>query len=236
MITTLYGTVEEHTNNRYFDISIEGTTGISPKFVEPAQVTSGGIQSAFQTLKEPGRASYPLTQPILGGFFQNTVSQAINVLNQAKKVVDAFSPKKTLETALYTDQTGYAAFHNLYRFLMQYKYDVAGVNSSTPISKHPLTFFNYKDNNAYDVAIRSFTLRRTAENPMLYYYSITMRGYNIRKCDDKLDSEDLSGRLRNLGLDGINSSGTVFTNVKNISNNAKNALGSLQNGIKIFGS
>src|SRR5690349_19439102 len=35
LIPTLYGTVEEHSEIRYFDITIEGTTGMAPKFVAP---------------------------------------------------------------------------------------------------------------------------------------------------------------------------------------------------------
>jgi hypothetical protein len=97
-----------------------------------------------------------------------------------------------------------------------------------------LTFFNYKDGVEYDVAIKNFTLKRSAENPMLYYYSITMRGYNIRSSGSLQAGEDLNGRLNDLGLNGVQSSSLLST-IKSVSNSAKAIVGSAANGINLFG-
>jgi len=242
VVPTLYGTVEEHSDVRYFDITIEGTTGIAPKVVYPI-ASNGDDFSAFNSSVQSGRAKFPINSNVaLGGFFSNTVAQVTNVLNQASKAVSAIngllggagSPQP--ETGVYTDQTGYLAFHNLYRFLLKYKKDAAGVeNSGIPRTTHPLTFFNYKDGNQYDVAIRNFVLRRSAENPMLYYYSITMRGYNIRGVGLKLQvTEDLNQRLNDLGLSGVNSS-SLLSSIKSISDSAKAVVGSVVNGVNLFG-
>jgi hypothetical protein len=242
IIPTLYGTVEEHSDIRYYDISIEGTTGMAPKFVNPT--ASGDEFNAYNSSAQPGRARFPINSNVaLGGFFSSTVGQITNILNQANKAVSAISGlfggtsgQAQPETGIYTNQTGYLAFHNLYRFLLKYKKDAAGVeNGGTPRARHPLTFFNYKDGNEYDVAIRNFVLRRSAENPMMYYYSITMRAYNIRSAGQQLQvTEDLTQRLSDLGLNGVKSS-SLLSSISSISNSAKAIVGSAVNGVNLFG-
>lgn len=248
IIPTLYGTVEEHSDIRYYEIAIEGTTGIAPQFTTPSYngpSSSNNDSVNYADLKQPGRASFPINSNVaLGGFFSNTVSQVSNLLNQANKAVTAIgglfganSPKP--ETALYTDQTGYVAFHNLYRFLKRYKQNAAGLKlDGTPglpqSPTHPLTFFNYKDGNEYDVAIKSFTMRKSADNPMLYNYSIVMRGYNLRTSGSQLPTDDLTNRLQDLGLNGVKSS-TLFSSIKGATNAAKAVVGGAANGINLFG-
>jgi hypothetical protein len=244
MISTLYGTVEEHSDVRYYDIVIEGTTGIAPQFTDVA--SSGVVDVAYANLKQPGRAKFPINSNVaLGGFFSNTVSQVNNLLNQAGKAVSAVggifgASGQKPEAAVYTDQTGYTAFHNLYRFLLAYKKDAAGLTidgQSNPVAytTHPLTFFNYKDGNEYSVAVRNFVLRKSAENPMLYNYSIIMRAYNVVSSGKGLQQqENLTQRLQDLGLNGVKSS-TLLTQIKNASNAAKATVGSAANGVNLFG-
>jgi hypothetical protein len=243
VVPTLYGTVEEHSDIRYYDIVIEGTTGMAPKFVSPIASSSDDV--AYQAVQQPGRSKFPIRSSIAGGFFSNTIGQVTNILQQAGKAVSGVagllggSGATPPETALYTDQTGYMAFHNLYRFLKQYKRDAAGLQDDntpnpTAFTHHPLTFFNYKDQNEYDVAIKNFTLRKSAENPMLYYYSITMRGYNLRTSGSSLASEDLNKRLSDLGLDGVKSS-SLLSDIKSISSSAKAVVGSVLNGSSLLG-
>ncbi len=241
VIPTLYGTVEEHSDVRYFDITIEGTTGIVPKFVTPS--ATGDEFSAYNSSQQKGRALFPIQSNVaLGGFFSSTIGQVTNILNQVNKAVSTISgllggsgaPQP--ETGVYTDQTGYLAFHNLYRFLLKYKKDAAGVeNGGKARTTHPLTFFNYKDGNQYDVAIKNFVLRRSAENPMMYFYSITMRGYNIRSVGVKLQAtEDLNQRLADLGLNGVKSS-SLLSSIKSVSDSAKAIVGSVVNGANLLG-
>lgn len=235
IITTLYGTVEEHSDVRYYDIVIEGTTGMAPQFVEP---TSADVTSAYNN-RLSGRAKFPISGSApLGGFLSSTIGQISNALGQLGKAVSTigsiFGNGPTTNSALYNDQTGYLAFHNLYRFLLVYKKDAAGLYFSQPYTQHPLIFFNYKDGNQYNVAIRNFTLKRTAENPMLYYYSINMRGYNISDSGGIKGTDDLSQRLVDLGLNGISSS-SLLSNVKSVSSSAKAVLASAKNGINLFG-
>lgn len=230
IVTTLYGTVEEHSDVRYFDISIEGTTGMAPKFIEPGAGNDSSI--LYSQLRKSGRSTTPIASSIsAGGFFAKTLGLANQIKNKAADLLDGGVKPKT---GINNDNSGYVAFHNLYRFLLQYKKDASGMGGSTTDRKsHPLTFFNYKDNNQYDVVVRGFTMRRSADNPMLYYYSIQLRGYNLRAITSPIN-DSLTQRLQELGLNGVDSS-SVLGDIKSISSQAKGIIGSLVGGINILG-
>lgn len=229
MIPTLYGTIEEHSDVRYFDISIEGTTGLGPKFVEPGAGQDSSI--LYSQLRKSGRATTPVASSIsAGGFFSKTLGLANQVKNKAADILDGGVKPKT---GITSENSGYVAFHNLYRFLLQYKKDASGVSSTLDRKQHPLTFFNYKDNNQYDVVVRGFTMRRDVNNPTLYYYSIQLRGYNLRSITSPID-DSLTQRLKDLGLNGVDSS-SVLGDIKSLSQQAKSIIGSFVGGINVLG-
>lgn len=230
LVATLYGTVEEHSDVRYYDITIEGTTGFAPKFVEPGAGQDSSI--LYSQLRKEGRATTPIASSIsAGGFFAKTLSIANQIKNKAADLLDGGVKP---QTGINADNSGYVAFHNLYRFLLQYKKDAAGTGGSTAQRhQHPLTFFNYKDNNQYDVVVRGFTMRKSADNPMLYYYSIQLRGYNLKAITAPID-DSLTQRLKDLGLNGVDSS-SVLGDIKSISSQAKSIIGSSVGGINILG-
>jgi len=233
IISTLYGTVEEHSDVRYFDITIAGTTGIAPRFVAPSIVDGGDMDpgAAYESLRKSGRSAFaPVDSFSAGGFFSKTLAIANQIKNKANDLVNGSAKPKN---GLNADNSGYVAFHNLYRFLLQYKKDAAGVINSNNRKKHPLTFFNYKDGNRYDVAVRSFTMVRSADNPMLYNYTIQLRGYNLQSLTDKVD-ENIQRRLQDLGLAGIDGS-SILGDIKSISSKAKGIIGSAVGGINSLG-
>lgn len=230
IIPTLYGTIEEHSDVRYYDITIEGTTGMAPKFVEPGAGENASI--LYSQLGTKGRSVASVASTIsAGGFFAKTLGLVNQIKNKAADILDG-GPKP--QTGITPENSGYVAFHNLYRFLLQYKKDASGVSGDTsPRTTHPLTFFNYKDGNQYDVAVRSFSMRRSASDPMLYYYSIQLRGYNLRKISSPIN-EDLNARLNDLGINGVDSS-SALGDIKSLSNQAKSIFGSLSGGINVLG-
>jgi hypothetical protein len=228
VVSTLYGTVEEHSEVRYFDISIQGTTGISPKYGKMTDVSGfdwygrdGVLSGSAASLK--GRRSFELSRSLkfdTGGFFKKT----LDLTQKAYDTINDLVKRDKPQTGLYKDETGYLAFHNLYRFLLEYKKRAA--NGTLDASKR-LVFFNYKDNVEYDVAIRGFSLTRSAEAPMLYNYTISMRGYNLRTIGTNLVQE--VDELKRLGLDGVDS-GSFLQQAKRISSRVKalsNAAGGL---------
>lgn len=224
IISTMYGTVEEHSEQRYYDITISGTTGMSPKYYK--QVSE---QSPDKVI---GRAGTPIKSKIggnLGGFFKRTQSLIENTANQASDLLGDNDPS----TGINLQRTGYAAFHNFYKFLLLHKKVATGQSDIGSGSKN-LIFINYKDNNQYNVAIQAFQLTRDAVNPMLYNYHINMRAYNLVSADSKDISKDVSNRLSDLGLDGISTS--LATQLANKARQAKNAAYSAIAAAKGFGS
>lgn len=214
LVTTMYGTIEEHSEQRYFDITISGTTGIAPTYHEPSEMDRNFSVSPISSKKNIGRTSYKVTDGInLGGFAQ----RSLDLLRQTTdRVSDIFGPD-TVKPGIAVDQTGYVAFHNFYKFLLAYKKDVSSSKQSSR-QVHPLTFVNYKDNNKYDVSISTFQLTRDAANPMLYNYNIVMRGYNLRTALDKYgakfgEAKEEAELLKKLGLDGVKNS--LFSKMAN---------------------
>lgn len=227
---TIYGTVEEHSPVRYYDITLEGTTGMAPKYVMPSDVSES-------TTPNTGRSSFSVQQDIstaAGGFFAKTLLAAQNVYND----VSAIFKNPTAVTGLQLDQTGYYAFHNLYRFLLKYKKDTVDTSVKRTSTQPPLVFFNYKDNVQYSVTIRSFVLRRDKENPMLYFYSITMRGYDLADAQNSSsfneNNQTVAQQLSDLGLNGVKGS-TFLGDAKEIASQAQNILGSIANGVNQLG-
>jgi len=224
VISTMYGTVEEHSEQRYYDITIVGTTGISPRYYKPI---------GPQKTPSEGRLGFPVKSLIpgeAGGFAKRTQALAQNAINNASDLVFG---REVPSTGISNRQTGYVAFHNLYKFLLNYKKDASGEYSTGRRTKHPLKFINYKDNNEYDVAITGFQLSRDANNPMLYNYNITMRAYNLKDANSNKIALDIKDRSKDLGLDGIKSS--FFAQMANKVSQAKNAAYSAIAFAKGFG-
>jgi len=234
VIPTLYGTVEEHSDVRYFDISIEGTTGMAPRYILPSQISKGGDVGAADKARSQGRGRVSIVPAAsLGGFASQTMAIFNQIAGKAADLVNG-SPKPLAGFA--ADKSGYSAFHNFYRFLLRHKKDASGADGNTGTRKqHPLTFFNYKDNNQYDVVIKNFTLRKSVENPMLYSYSIQMRAYNMRSVNSNGQAdEDMKQRLVDMGLDGVDGS-SVLGDIKSIVGDAKSIVTSAVQGLAGFG-
>ena len=196
VVTTLYGVVEEHSEVRYYDIVISGTTGFAPRFV--------GDQSQDKPTKsqQPGRSAFDGTTlaDTFGGFLPevtNTIAQVQDTL------AELGGDEPQMRTGILPHQSGYAAFHQFYKFLLKYKRDTAGTPQNNLVRRnvHPFQFLNYKDGVRYDCVPLGFDLNKSAENPMLYNYTLTLRCYNLRSVGDTGDLEQ--DQLGRLGLGGI---------------------------------
>jgi len=233
IVTTLYGVIEEHSEVRYYDIVISGNTGIAPKFITsysghgdvPATNKSGhgtaNDAGSPADKKNPGtpstgRDSFKPEGGLassLRGFLPevtNTISAAANLISDMR----TGGNDKNI-TGIRPEQSGYLAFHNFYKFLLKYKNDAATAGSSSTSKKsanlrknHPLQFLNYKDNIKYDVIPISFTLTRSAENPMLYVYNIKLRAFNLQTATTKAPDTVL---LSDLGLGALE--GSLFSKI-----------------------
>jgi len=243
VITTLYGTVEEHSEQRYFDIMISGTTGFAPQFVSEVKQPKVGPPN-YKTLSQPGRKRYNdvSISTALGGFFPKTSAKLEQTLNQAGNAVKALSGSNGHEVGVFNNTSGYIAFHNFYKFLLEHK---RSASSGTALSKKdfkesmlpgkgtnsPLQFVNYKDNNQYSCVVQRFVLERSAENPMLYNYTINLRAYDLRPIT-KDQPPELRDRFKDLGLDSTLS---IAAKAKVAINSGKGALSSGKGAIKTLG-
>ena len=242
VIATLYGTVEEHSEQRYFDITISGTTGFAPQFTEEAQ--SYGPYEKSYAIPKSGRKRYSdfsILSTVTGGFAGKTVGKIQNALNQANTALNTLGNTNNYKTGVFNNSSGYVAFHNFYKFLLQYKKDTVASGSlanqpkesmkSSSSYNAPLFFVNYKDNNQYSCAIQRFTLERSAEDPMLYNYSIQMRAYNLSPIVPG-SSPELKNRYEDLGLDSTLS---IAAKAKVAINAGKSALASARGAVKTIG-
>lgn len=243
VISTLFGTVEEHSEQRYFDITIQGTTGFAPAFsyaYSPDEdFTSKVISSSSDIGKySSGRENFGpgvLSKIEEYGFAAALIAKANKVINKANDIANRFTNKGPFESGISVHNSGYVAFHNFYRFLLLYK-KTAAAGRDTELSpdeqvlqqkpNNPLYFINFKDNNQYSAAIQTFNLTRSAENPMLYNYSIQIRAYNLTAITSPL-SEDQQKFLASLGLKETEAS--IGSKFKNTVNDAKDILNTVKN-------
>lgn len=235
VISTMYGTVEEHSNQRYFDISITGTTGMSPQYYQT-------INQQSKTKQSVGRAAQSIKGGLFSrelGFFKRTQALIENTVNQATELFGDLSGPRA-KTGIDFSKTGYVAFHNFYKFLLLHKKLASGELNDADASAISLGvdlglyFLNYKDNNQYNVSIQNFQLTRDSSNPMLYNYSINMRAYNLKTVDSGQPPKfDITKRYQDLGLDGVKTSfGAIAANK---ARQAKNAAYSAIATAKGFG-
>lgn len=238
VITTLYGVVEEHSEVRYYDITISGTTGYAPQFVG-----IGGNNGNPPPLS--GRKSFA-DEVVFNKTIDGFLPEVTNTLKQVKGLIqDVTGNSPETVSGVASNKSGYHAFHELYKFFLQYKKDTAGVGIEPPKSGlssvagalaslagvklpktdktrkvHPMTFLNYKDGVKYDCIPREFTLTRSSNNPMLYYYNIVLRAYNLRSINDTSEAQQSISNIKSkLGLDSADS-GSLFSELSNRANSA----------------
>jgi hypothetical protein len=236
VITTLYGIIEEHSEVRYYDIAISGTTGFAPRFV--AAFENG---SSLSSVQSSGRSAFKQSGvPDLGGFLPEVTNTINQVLDVANDIGNTLNGGPSNPTGIDPTKSGYVAFHNLYKFFLKYKNDAAQVSAaqnsmplSLPISlptgdgprrkQHPIQFLNYKDGVKYDCVPMSFTLTRSAEKPMEYNYTIKLRAFNLQNVNAKPPEAD---QLAKLGLGGLEGQ-SLFSSMTSIAGNAATVISGL---------
>lgn len=222
VVTSLYGVVEEHSEVRYYDIVIAGTTGYGPRYFAHAENNGKIGASGFRsTGRDAFKGSFLESLALPGGLAAGAIGAAAQLQNKVTDAVSAVQGGSNTTTGVKISESGYVAFHNFYRFLLQYKKDAAGEGEAgfEKRTLHPLTFLNYKDRVKYDCIPLTFTLTRSAENPMLYDYSIKMRAFNLRGVSDDAPGGSQDELLSDLGL------------APNSVDNFNNALGAVSGAV-----
>lgn len=223
---SLYGVIEEHSDIRFYDIAISGTTGIAPKsYGFDSELTDYGIVGGRMSTSDPDlplgdwwkykNKQIDRIKVTKAGITRNAgfLTKTLGSLNAAKNnafriatiLSDTFLSTGALsQSGVAAENTGYLAFHNLYRALLAYKKDVLNPKTKYADGEHPLIFINNKDNTQYNVAIKTFTLVRSVDNPTLYNYNIQMTGYSLQTAGSAFASEDTTEFFKEeFGLNGI---------------------------------
>lgn len=156
------GILEENNGVVFRNISIQGTTGLWP---------------ARRASNQPAAPQGALSK-IATSIFPSATSAINSLVNQAKAIVNG-GPDQSKKSETLPDgdleQTGYYQFWQLHNFFLEYAHN----KKQRGASNLRLLFSSPKDNITYVVTPVNFELRRSASNPLLYNYSISLRCWDI---------------------------------------------------------
>ena len=171
---TLGGIVEEHNAAPFRMISIQGTTGHLP--IRGSPFSPGGAVAAAAGNAIFGGA----IQGVAQAFTPNPqlAVQAATTAVQFASNSGVFSEPDNIVTDQEIDgefggATGYYQFHLLKQFLESY----ANLKKTPDGRDYRLGLACWKDNEIYLVTPQTFELRRSAESPMEYRYSMTFKAW-----------------------------------------------------------
>lgn len=152
------GIMVESNGSPLKQISVQGTTGIMP-FRDTEQ-------TSFDT-------------SVLSAFAPNIG----RVANNIKSAAQAFNPQNTAEIIrkkqLIFDNSGYTLFHKLSQFLNYFAF----LSKKAENKDLRLVFDMIKDNTTYVCTPKTFSLNRSASDPMEYKYSIGLEAWKRIKLD-----------------------------------------------------
>lgn len=243
IITTLYGTIEEHSEVRYYDIVIQGNTGIAPKYTVPFKNVEGAGNPAGVAVSKPGipspnkvspgnpsvgRSSFgsAATAGVLGGFLPevtNSFAAAANLVNNIKNPGGRKNP-----TGITPEQSGYYAFHNFYKFLLRYKADTSRIGKEGEGSK--LTVLGPSPTNKPSQSGRN---AKRAVHPLQFLnykdnikYNCVPISFTLTRSAERPMLYDYNIRLRAFGLQNVNAKAVNSDNLR-----AELGLGGLEGSI-----
>lgn len=218
---TLGGIVQEHSGPVFYNITINGTTGILPA----NNYNDGTFLTPEDNLRPTAAGDSFISPEALGGFGQNT----INAINSIVSTITGISSKVVDGTR--NQKSGYTAFHVLYKFFWWYHF------AKSQGSQQQLKFVNYKDNNQYDIVVQNFSLTRDKGSPHLYRYSIQLKAWNLEESDTfpALSADDQAAQLAALGLDeGPSVKADLFRVINDTKSVLNGAAGLLNAGASDF--
>lgn len=167
VMATNKGVLEENNGVVFRTISINGTTGLYP-LREVAKSSPSKVSGSFKS-------------------FAPKTGQAID--NLIKKIATSAGTSNRPESNINLEQTGYYQFWTLNNFLIQY----AEAKKSKKGKEFRLVFNCPKDNISYVVTPVAFDLRRSADGPLMYNYSITLKAWDVTT--DKANLDDKFGGI-----------------------------------------
>ena len=197
---TLGGVVEETRANTFWLISMSGTTGIAvsrkaddidsrtsmaTKFRDTISTTGllsgalAGINSAISKIAGAGDALVDAGKSVMSGNSVTGIPAALEGV--VGSFNDVFLPSIPYSASAVSQKSnGYTEIQELHRFLYTYSL----LKSRTP-SQSKLRFRCYKTSQIWDCIIQDFNIQQSAQNPFLYRYTISLKGWNVKDADTK---------------------------------------------------
>lgn len=202
---TLGGIVEEHNGTPLRMISFSGTTGIVPLkgTTELKSSPPVGSEQLFAGTVTAGRATAKSAEAMIAGVSQQGPSNLLkeDITNEGSSIARS---------------TGYAQFRLLQRFLEGY----ASVKKQAGGADYRLIVAIWKDQALYLVTPMTFDVRRSAQSPFEYMYSLQFKAWkridNLKSNNDILVNEPIQENKNWIkpGLDRINAAFDVITNAE----------------------
>ncbi len=180
---TLTGIVEQHGGAPFRIITMSGTTGLVNRRATPDKPT------AFQT-------GLHAVGTVFGGTANNigrVARIAQNGFGSALNVHTGLSKNHNDEKKIFRKDTGYAQIRLLQRFIETYvamksgkgdKTHESTTNSTHDPKKLRLALAIWKDQAVYLCSLNQFDIKRSAQNPMEYMWSMQMKAWRRVSVED----------------------------------------------------
>lgn len=189
---TMGGVVEETSETVFWNISLTGTTAIAVSREDTDKSPNGA--EGFRQTYDAGGILGRLVSSVLGGL-SSLAGRADSIVNAGKSLFgNSTGPEKAsafsngVAGALENQPSftrsgvngdakrsnGYTEIHKLHMFLNLY----AKLKDTSP-DRFELKFVSQKDNMAWQVIVKDFSFQKSANQPMLYRYSIQLQGFNM---------------------------------------------------------
>lgn len=168
---TTRGVFEEHNGLVFRNISISGTTGVTPTTT---------------------RQNVPANPKSKGQFYLERISPNLgNIINNTENTFKTIKGIATDNLATLANATpdankwafGHAQLHQLANYFVAYtefkKQAVKNASKDKDAARARLVFVSEKDNAAYVVTPVLFEYNKSSENPLLFSYKITLRAWDL---------------------------------------------------------
>jgi hypothetical protein len=228
---TMGGVVEEHSAVTFWQINMAGTTGVGVSRRDGDELNrkymAGQFREILSTTGLLAGKFNELNKSInkIGGLIDGAINTVTN-FTEAKNPLDAISavsggvvgtvnnallpPLPYSSSAVKQESNGFTEAQELQRFF--YAYQKLKADAPGNVSLH---FVNYKTNQKWRVAVKNFSLQQSANEPMLYKYSISLQGWDcvapseepgLEKAFDRFAP---GGDLSSVNTMGLSASGKV---------------------------
>lgn len=232
---TLGGIVEQTSGAPFREIVLSGVTGVN-------------------IIKNSAHSNSVINDIALygGSVLGSTLNQTENFLFNARNIVGSqskvdgrgilnnpYGTSPTDETSVYFKSTGFYQIEALKSFLEKYaELKKFGRNLDGFHSKNlRLVFANYKDGSFYAVSGVNFIIRRSANDPLMYNYTITLRAFR-RVSPDALESSMSIPKIKftkNYFVNSVFKLNSALEILENVSQGISALTGDVGNGIRRIG-